>query len=52
MANIFLVDYSLEKAVEVDYNWVEFDDVRYHVQASSLICIFIILKLIEICYIL
>ncbi|KAA0052409.1 actin-related protein 2/3 complex subunit 2A [Cucumis melo var. makuwa] len=25
---------SLEKAVEVDYNWVEFDDVRYHVQVS------------------
>lgn len=25
---------NLEKAVEVDYNWVEFDDVRYHVQVS------------------
>uniref|UniRef100_A0A9I9CQM0 Arp2/3 complex 34 kDa subunit n=1 Tax=Cucumis melo TaxID=3656 RepID=A0A9I9CQM0_CUCME len=26
--------HNLEKAVEVDYNWVEFDDVRYHVQVS------------------
>ncbi|XP_021686303.2 actin-related protein 2/3 complex subunit 2A isoform X4 [Hevea brasiliensis] len=24
----------LEKAVELDYHWVEFDDVRYHVQVS------------------
>ncbi|XP_038877488.1 actin-related protein 2/3 complex subunit 2A isoform X3 [Benincasa hispida] len=26
--------HNLEKVVEVDYNWVEFDDVRYHVQVS------------------
>lgn len=25
---------NLEKAVEVDYHWVEFDDVRYHIQVS------------------
>ncbi|XP_021300163.1 actin-related protein 2/3 complex subunit 2A isoform X3 [Herrania umbratica] len=25
---------SLEKSVELDYHWVEFDDVRYHVQVS------------------
>ncbi|XVE48411.1 hypothetical protein DITRI_Ditri01bG0000300 [Diplodiscus trichospermus] len=25
---------NLEKSVEVDYHWVEFDDVRYHVQVS------------------
>ncbi|KAF2304609.1 hypothetical protein P3X46_019963 [Hevea brasiliensis] len=25
---------NLEKAVELDYHWVEFDDVRYHVQVS------------------
>ena len=23
---------SLDKAVELDYNWVEFDDVRFHIQ--------------------
>uniref|UniRef100_A0A2P2JRP5 Arp2/3 complex 34 kDa subunit n=1 Tax=Rhizophora mucronata TaxID=61149 RepID=A0A2P2JRP5_RHIMU len=26
--------HSLEKAVELDYHWVEFDDVRYHIQVS------------------
>lgn len=25
---------NLEKGVELDYQWVEFDDVRYHVQVS------------------
>ncbi|WRX14535.1 Actin-related protein 2/3 complex subunit 2 - like 1 [Theobroma cacao] len=25
---------NLEKSVELDYHWVEFDDVRYHVQVS------------------
>ncbi|KAK4742456.1 hypothetical protein SAY87_000457 [Trapa incisa] len=25
---------NVEKGVEVDYQWVEFDDVRYHVQVS------------------
>ncbi|XP_012075586.1 actin-related protein 2/3 complex subunit 2A isoform X2 [Jatropha curcas] len=25
---------NLEKAVELDYHWVEFDDVRYHIQVS------------------
>ncbi|RVW48499.1 Actin-related protein 2/3 complex subunit 2A [Vitis vinifera] len=25
---------GLEKGVELDYQWVEFDDVRYHVQVS------------------
>ncbi|WCJ42248.1 Actin-related protein 2/3 complex subunit 2A [Euphorbia peplus] len=25
---------NLEKAVELDYHWVEFDDVRYHVQVT------------------
>ncbi|OMO77756.1 ARP2/3 complex, 34kDa subunit (p34-Arc) [Corchorus olitorius] len=25
---------SLEKSVELDYHWVEFNDVRYHVQVS------------------
>ncbi|KAM3694138.1 hypothetical protein ACB098_07G035100 [Castanea mollissima] len=26
--------HSLDKAVELDYNWVEFDDVRFHIQVS------------------
>ncbi|XP_010058076.2 actin-related protein 2/3 complex subunit 2A isoform X2 [Eucalyptus grandis] len=26
--------HNLEKGVELDYHWVEFDDVRYHVQVS------------------
>lgn len=25
---------NLEKGVELDYHWVEFDDVRYHIQVS------------------
>ncbi|KAF3450121.1 hypothetical protein FNV43_RR06201 [Rhamnella rubrinervis] len=25
---------SLDKGVELDYHWVEFDDVRYHIQVS------------------
>ncbi|CAN8303824.1 unnamed protein product [Cochlearia groenlandica] len=25
---------NLEKAVELDYQWIEFDDVRYHVQVT------------------
>ncbi|GLT98905.1 hypothetical protein SLE2022_163790 [Rubroshorea leprosula] len=25
---------SLDRAVELDYHWVEFDDIRYHVQVS------------------
>ncbi|AAD32938.1 T17H7.13 [Arabidopsis thaliana] len=25
---------SLDKAVELDYQWIEFDDVRYHVQVT------------------
>ncbi|KAL2543046.1 Actin-related protein 2/3 complex subunit 2A [Abeliophyllum distichum] len=25
---------SLEKGVELDCQWIEFDDVRYHIQAS------------------
>ncbi|XP_057971775.1 actin-related protein 2/3 complex subunit 2A isoform X2 [Malania oleifera] len=25
---------NLEKGVEMDYHWVEFDDIRFHVQAS------------------
>ncbi|KAJ0082450.1 hypothetical protein Patl1_11918 [Pistacia atlantica] len=25
---------NLDKAVELDYQWVEFDDVRYHVQVT------------------
>jgi len=24
--------FSLEKGVELDHHWVEFDDVRYHIQ--------------------
>ncbi|CAI0546182.1 unnamed protein product [Linum tenue] len=26
---------NLDKAVELDYNWVEFGDIRYHVQVSA-----------------
>jgi len=26
--------FSLDKAVELDYQWIEFDDVRYHVQVT------------------
>ncbi|OAY26606.1 actin-related protein 2/3 complex subunit 2A isoform X1 [Manihot esculenta] len=26
---------NLEKAIELDYLWVEFDDVRYHIQVST-----------------
>lgn len=30
---------SLDKAVELDYQWIEFDDVRYHVQVKIVACI-------------
>jgi len=26
--------FSLEKGVELDHHWVEFDDVRYHIQVT------------------
>ncbi|KAI4297676.1 hypothetical protein L6164_037557 [Bauhinia variegata] len=26
---------SIEKGVELDYQWVEFDDVRYHIQVMK-----------------
>ncbi|PON83800.1 Actin-related protein 2/3 complex subunit [Trema orientale] len=26
--------HNLDKAIELDYHWVEFDDVRYHIQVS------------------
>ncbi|XP_038688622.1 actin-related protein 2/3 complex subunit 2A-like [Tripterygium wilfordii] len=26
---------NLEKGIELDYHWVEFDDVRYHIQVST-----------------
>jgi hypothetical protein len=29
---LFMFWFSLDKAVELDYQWIEFDDVRYHVQ--------------------
>lgn len=32
MWHFFFLFCSLEKGVELDYHWVEFDDVRYHIQ--------------------
>lgn len=33
--DIFLFGYvSVEKGVELDSNWVEFGDIRYHIQVS------------------
>ena len=34
MVNHYTLFFSLDKAVELDYQWIEFDDVRYHVQVS------------------
>lgn len=34
---MFILFFSLEKGVELDCQWVEFDDVRYHIQVMDIL---------------
>lgn len=34
---MFTLFFSLEKGVELDCQWVEFDDVRYHIQVMDIL---------------
>lgn len=42
-ADTCFLDCSLEKGVELDSQWIEFGDVRYHIQVLELIyiCIYV-----------